>query len=388
MTACLKNVFSAATLAISAVLLAASSVNAAGLKQPDNTPLKQFGFAMGPEMDTLAEVTTNYDIAQQIIGADAIIRTGLQWDPVLFNVPDFETWNTLKLVPALARNLRIMPRVSTMSPGGYRIPTDTQWTEGLRSIIRMYGPNGNYQKGGTYVRNGRSITVDAHPDFGGMTDFELWNEPDSQGNVGGTMTPAIMARLIRTGSTALRQEALKMGFEVNVIGPGYDGMEVADIDGLWKADNTIFQYLHTLSIHGYSRLTVSKCKPTVGRCIKALDLIRNYLDTHGGAHLHLASTEGSYSGTQGTCLGPQVLSEETQAAYTEEALRWVRDRPYLKIDFWLTFHPVDDVGSYGFNCDSGIYDNDFYKRKLGVVRLDLTIKHYGATMKYLADLWR
>jgi hypothetical protein len=252
----------------------------------------------------------------------------------------------------------------------------------------MYGPGGVFARGGTYTRNGRQISVAPHPGFAGLTDFELWNEPDSNGSINGFMTPPRVAHLIKLGSIAMRQEAARLGFRINIIGPGYGGIEVSDLAGLWQADNTIFQYLDTYSVHAYSRLNVETCRTTQARCIKNFQQLRDFLDSHGGSRVHLAATEGTYSGTTGTCLGPQVLTEQQQASYAEAALRWLHDRPQLDLDFWISYAPVDEPGSYNYNCDSGIYDNCFYKKKLGVVRPDLTLKPWGARLQYLVNRWR
>jgi hypothetical protein len=378
-----------ASVALALALLATPSASLAGLRQPDNTPLNQFGFATGPSVDTLTGVQRYYDVVKRVVGAGGVIRTGLAWDPTLMNVPDFRTWSEGKLEPARQKDLKILPRISTNGPGGYRIPTDAQWTEGLRMIVRMYGPGGIYAKGGTYKRNAYTVSVPAHADFQGLTDFELWNEPDSRGNVGGAMTPAITARLIKIGSIAMREEAAKLGFTINIVGPGFDGVEVADVQKLWEADNTIFQYLDTLTVHAYSRVSVLTCNPLKSnRCVNGLDNIRTFLDTHGGAHVHLGTTEGGYSGAAGTCIGPQVLTEELQAINSELALNWIRARPYLDMDFWITYAAIDGTGVYGYACDSKIYDIPYWEQKLGVVRADLTLKPWGAKYNSLIYSWR
>jgi hypothetical protein len=124
------------------------------------------------------------------------------------------------------------------------------------------------------------------------------------------------------------------------------------------------------------------------RCLRTFEHVRAYLDSHGGSRVHLGATEGAYAGSTGSCLGPQVLTEQMQSNYSEEILRWVRARPWLDLDFWMTYHPVDRAVSYGFACDSGIYDNDFYRFKLGVVRHDLTLKPWGIRLRELINAWR
>jgi hypothetical protein len=376
--------------ALALTLIIAPTASFAGLRKPAGTPLQQFGFATGPEVQTLTQVHRYYDVVKRVTGTGGIIRTGLTWDPTRHNVPDFRSWTATKLQPALAKGLVILPRISTNGPGGFRIPTDAQWILGLRQIVRVLGPGGIYAKGGTYTRNGYTVSIPAHPGFAGLTDFELWNEPDSRGSVGGTMTPLRTAQLLKAGAIAMRDEASKLGFQINIIGPGFDGVEVADIDKLWRADNTIFKYIDTLTVHAYSRVSVLSCTPAyaIVRCIRNFELVRAFLDSHGGAHVHLGTTEGGYAGATGTCNGPQVLSEQLQAQYTEEAFKWLRGRPGLDIDFWITYHAIDGTGKYSYGCDSGIYDLDFWEHRLGVVRADLSMKPMGYRMNSLISSWR
>jgi hypothetical protein len=284
-----------------------------------------------------------------------------------------------------------LPSIKTLNlgSGGYRWPTDTQWSNGLRQIVRMYGPGGTYARGGSYTQNGRRITVAAHPGFAGLTDFELWNEPNSPtGDLNGTMTPSKMARLLRVGSAAMRDEARKMGFEINIVGPAVDGMDLPYIKSLWTADHAVFSYIDTLSIHAYSRLDTYSCIPTGKRCIRGITLIRDYLNSHGGAGVHIANTEGGYAGSRGTCLGPQVHTEAMQSTLSEQSLLWIRANAHLDVDFWITYHPIDSPGSYSYACTSGTYDNEFWKSRLGVVRQDHSTKPWGLRLQHLNAGWR
>ncbi|MDQ3558360.1 MAG: hypothetical protein M3453_04090, partial [Pseudomonadota bacterium] len=53
----------------------------AGLLQPDNTPLKQFGFASGPDVKTVPQFNRYLDVTKSVLGEGSIVRTGLGWDP-------------------------------------------------------------------------------------------------------------------------------------------------------------------------------------------------------------------------------------------------------------------------------------------------------------------
>ena len=372
-------------------LLLVPTAAAAGLYQPPGTVLKQFGFATGAEVKSLAQYNQYFEITSEVIGAPAIVRTSIGWDPAKTDVPGFDAWNATVLDPARAAGITILPGVRTLNldRGGYRMPSDTQWAYGLRQIVQMYGPGGIYANGGTYVRNGKPVRIAAHPGFTGLTDFELWNEPNSPtGNLGGTMTPTRMDHLLTIGAAAMRDEAAKLGFSINIIGPAIDGMDLNYLAKLWQADNQIFQSVDTLSLHGYSRFPTATCNPYDKRCVTGLQLIRDFLDAHGGAHVHLGTTEGGFAGSQGTCLGPQVYPEQIQSDLNEEALQWLRARPSLNLDFWITFHAIDGTATYGYACDSGIFDHNFWRQKLGVVRADLSLKPWGARYRELIDLWR
>jgi hypothetical protein len=201
------------------------------------------------------------------------------------------------------------------------------------------------------------------------------------------MTPARIVQLLRIGSAAMREEADRLGFRINIVGPAVDGMDLDYIVKMWEADNRLFEYVDTLSIHAYSRFSTLQCNVTNKRCIRRTQLIRDFLDSHGGEHVHLASTEGAIAGTQGTCRGPQVHTEEGQSALNEEALEWIRANPGLDFDFWVTYHAIDGTRPYGYPCDAGVYDNAFWKSRLGVVRADLSMKPWGARYRQLAASW-
>jgi len=149
---------------------------------PPNTPLHNFGFAAGGRANSMAEYDRHLAIGQAIFGDGGMFRTGLAWDPTNQDVPGFEQWSYEILQPAIKRKQIVLPSVRTirLGSGELRLPTDAQWAHGLREVVRMYGPNGVYQKGGSYVIKGRTVRVAAHPEFAGLTDFEIWNEPESK----------------------------------------------------------------------------------------------------------------------------------------------------------------------------------------------------------------
>jgi hypothetical protein len=391
-----KRYFNSARRALAAAsllpVLAMANPVQAGLLQPDNTPLQQFGFATVNAVHTPQQFIEFYDAMKRALGAGAIVRTGLAWDPLRHTMPDFVTWNNEILEPARARGLRMLPGIRTLNltQGGLRMPTDEQWALGLRHIVRMYGPNGLYQKGGTYDWDGRVKTVAPHPDFAGLTDFELWNEPNAEGDLGGAMTPAKIVNLLKVGSAAMREEASKLGFKINIIGPAIGGIRLDYLMELWMADRNLFSYIDTLSLHFYTRFTPSTCDTTglsKARCVLSFAELRKFMDSHGGGRVHLAMTEGGMAGDRGTCRGPQVQTEEQQRDRLEANLRWLRSKPELDFDFWITPSPVDGDSTYSYACDSKKYDMTYFDDKQGVIRSDSTMKPWGVRYHELYDLW-
>jgi hypothetical protein len=381
-----------ATTLLLQFLIVADSAQA-GIRQSANTPLQQFGFSTIGQVQTAPQFIQFFNTTKQVLGIGAIVRTGLGWDPTRQTAPGFPTWSAEVLEPALARGITILPGIRTLNvtQGGYRMPTDAQWENGLRWIVRMYGPNGIYQKGGSYIMDGRTVQVDPHPSFKGLTDYELWNEPNTQGNLNGAMTPARMVHLLKIGAAAMRAEAARLGFKINVIGPAIGGINIDYLMQLWMTDNNLFSYIDTLSVHAYTRFSPSQCDAFGSkkyRCIASFGEMRKFMDSHGGGHVHIGTTEGGVAGDRGGCTGPQVKSEEEQRDYMVANLEWLRARPYLDFDFWITPKPVDGTRRYGYACNSGEFDIPYWEAKLGVIRPDMTLKPWGARYRDLVNAWK
>ena len=362
----------------------------ADLFETQLVPLRQFGFSTIGRTQTAAEYLSFYATTTQILGSGAVVRTGLGWDPTNQNVPGFAEWSDKILEPALARGIVILPGIRTLdlNRGGYRMPTDAQWAEGLRAIVRMYGPNGLYKTGGTYNFRGKMTYVAPHPSFQGLKDFELWNEPNTQGDLGGAMTPLRVTQLLKIGSTVMREEAARLGFKVNVIGPAIGGINLDYLKKLKAADANLFKYIDTLSVHAYTRFAASQCNQGHDRCVKTFEDVRRYMDANGGAHVHMATTEGGVAGDRGTCIGPQVRTEEQQRDFMVDNLNWIRARPWLKVDFWITPKPVDTPGKYSYPCDSKRLDIPYWESKLGVLRPDMSLKPWAIKYRELVGFWK
>ncbi len=386
----LKRGLQSAFIVMAVLIVAAAQHAHAGVFMPPGTPLKNFGFAPGGRANTRAEYEKYLDITRTMFGAGGSLRTGLGWDPTNQNLPGFEQWSYEVLQPAIDRGLIIIPSVRTINQGTgeLRIPTDAQWALGLREVVRMYGPNGVYQKGGSYVMNGRTVNVAPHPSFRGLTDFEIWNEPESKGDAHGTMTPAKMTNLLKIAASVMRDQAKKQGFTINLMGPGISGFDLPYLKQLKAADPAVFSYLNTLAIHAYTRNGINQCSAGDLRCVKTLDSIRTYLNASGGLNVHMAVTEAGVAGDKGTCLGPQVRTEEQQRDYTMDNFNWMRARTYLKMDLWITTFPFDRTARYSYACNSGMYDADYWESKLGVLRPDGTLKPLGVKWKQMIGTWR
>lgn len=385
-----KICFAAAMLSLPAV--SPQPASAGDLFQAAAVPVNRFGIATGGRTSGLAESQQFMDLALQVLGANSIIRTGLVWDPTRSPSPNFNNWSSDVLETALTRGMTVLPVITSNYNGGsYRMPTDAQWELGLRWIVRMYGPNGIYKNGGTYPFLGKNVTVAPHPDFQGLYDYELWNEPNAQGNLAGAMTPQRVVQLVRIGSAAMRDEAAKQGFDINIIGPAIGGISVDYLNGLWQIDNNYFSYINTQPFHAYIRFAPTDCdpsKPSKLRCIKTFDVVRSYLDSHGGAQVHLGTTEAGTAGDKGLCLGPQVRSEQDQATISTQNILWLRGRPYLKFDFWITTFLVDSNLQYGYACTAKTYDIPYWESKLGLYRADLSMKPWAMQYRDLVNGWR
>lgn len=352
--------------------LAASSAASGGLYRPAGTVLNRWGFSTGPEPNSAADFNAFYTSVKSVVGAGAVVRTGLAWDPASQDHPNFDVWSTDTLAPAIAKGVRVLPNIHCP-----RLPTDPQWTNGLRAIVRMYGPGGTY--------------ASTHAGFAGLTDFELWNEPNMMGDLGGTMTAAKADHLIKIGAAAIRAEASSMNFRPNVIGFAVGGIDVDYVTQLWKADHTIFASIDTLTVHAYSSSPVATCSttgPARTHCIQSIQTVRDFLDGHGGSAVHLGTTEGGYAGSSDACRPPNVFTEQVQSQYSADAIRWLRARPALKIDFWMTYHAVDATARYSYACGSGQYDATYWKARLGVVHPDGTLKLWGTEFRDLINGWR
>jgi hypothetical protein len=381
------------TLSAFVALALFTSASFAGLFNTTQVPLNTFGFATGGRASTLSEYVAIYDVARNILGNGAVVRTGLGWDPTQQNIPSFNNWSAEVLQPALARNIRVLPSIRTqnLQAGGLRYPTDAQWTNGLREIVKMYGPNGIYHRGGTYIFKGRTVNVAPHPEFAGLTDFEIWNEPNMIGNINGTMTPAMTTHLLRLASITMRDQAARQGFTINIIGPAIGGINLPYLRALKEADPNLFTYVNTVTFHGYTKSPPSMCSttgPAARHCVKTFEAIRSYMNANGGLNVHLGTTEGGVAGDRGGCTGPQVRSEEQQRDYSTENLLWLRGRPYLKMDFFITTFPIDTSRRYAYACDSGRYDSEYWISKLGVVRADGSVKPWGVRWRELVAMWR
>ena len=381
----------ATTFLVQSLLFSGSAQ--AGLFQPDPVPLQQFGIASAGRIYLEEDIIRFYNLTKLVLGSKAIVRNGLVWDPTTQNNPDFARWSAKQLELARERDIIVLPVITTnnFSAGGYRMPTDAQWTYGLRQIVRMYGPGGVYQKGGTYVYSGRTVTVAPHPSFAGLTDIQIWNEPNAEGNLSGAMTPARIVQLTKIGSAAMREEANKLGFKLNVIGPPIALIDLDYLGKLLAVDSNYLSYADTQTFHAYSRFSPSQCDAfgsSRKNCIKTFEEVRKYLNAHGGTNVHLGVTEAGTAGDRGTCTGPQVRSEELSATINAENLLWLRARPYLKMDFWISTFLIDSTKKYSYACDSGIYDIPYWESKLGLFRADLSMKPWGAKYRDLLNFWR
>jgi len=120
-------------------------------------------------------------------------------------------------------------------------------------------------------------------------------------------------------------------------------------------------------------------------CVRSLPLLRQWLDAHKAPNqttpVKIASTEGGYSGSNGTCAPPNVVSEATQANWGTTAINWIVARPSLDFDFFSPFGLINGPNT-SYTCSSG-YNYQYWQNHLGAVRADGTLKPWFSAYQSL-----
>jgi hypothetical protein len=156
---------------------------------------------------------------------------------------------------------------------------------------------------------------------------------------------------------------------VNVVGPGLAKIDIPYVEKMLAADPGVLASLNALSVHVYMSQNPSlSAGPQFPNRIRTLSTLRTWLDRLGYTGLHLAVTEGGYSGANGV-VPPNVVSEALQRDWGRGALRWVHANPWLLVDMYLPYNPID-FNTITYTGDGTQYDDLFFVENLGATRAD------------------
>jgi len=368
----------AAAIAIGAALIAVSSdgrlsplssATAAGSNPP---PLSQFGYAHGTVSDLDLPTMRHYlDAIAKVTGPGGIVRAPLHWDPYQRTAPDWSKYDTF-VAELQSRDLVWLPEVHESHDGHYVIPGPSpggwgEWQAAIKAAAHRYGPGGQYSQ--------------AHPDFDGITRWEIWNEPNTptgnatpnhDGSV--DMAPASATLIESSGAAALRAQAAADGWAPEVVGPALGAIDVDYLTKMHAADPHFPSELDTLSVHVYMSHEPATCSLTDLRCIRRLGTLRTWLNANGGSSVHIGISEGGYSGSNDASRPANVMTEAVQASWGKEAIDWMRANASLDIEFFTPYNPVDKGLTY-----TGGNDYDYWYDNLGAVRWsDNAFKPWGS----------
>jgi hypothetical protein len=257
-----------------------ASVTNARAAGAGSQPLQQFGYAHGTVSDLgLTDMRHYLDAIAKVTGPGGIVRAPLHWDPFQSSGPSWTKYDAF-LNEVRARDLVWLPEVHISHDGHYVMPTQApggwaDWQADIRAAVARYGPGGAY--------------ADGHPGFGGITRWEIWNEPNTptgnatpnhDGSV--DMNPDTAAEILRTGSQAVRGQAAADGWTPEIAGPAIGAIDIAYITRLKAADPAFFSYLDTLTVHVYMSKDPNTCPIGEVRCIRTLGSLRSWMNANGG----------------------------------------------------------------------------------------------------------
>lgn len=391
----------AAVGVIAAVVVFATRGPTPAKVDPKPNGLASYGFSDGFGADLSSE---DQDVLleriHQITGDGGIVSAPLRWDGTRLTSPDWEKYDEF-LDRVREHHLEWLPEINIAAGNGsYLLPEDAvggiaAWTAAVQAIGEHYGPGGLYSQ---------SSAVRAQ--FPGIVRYQIWNEPNSgTGNATSghdasvDLDPDAAVEIVRTGVSGLRAAAEEGGWssKLDAIGWGIGTIDLAYVQRLHEADPAIFREVDTIAFHVYGSVNPLTC-PTIstadsdvertqaGRCIRSLQDVRDWLNTHGGQRVHLAITEGGYSGSDDDCVPPNVVDEKTQANDNRLAVDWLRTYPSLRMDVYLPYHVLDTgsvtySGAAGGGCDDKVYDQGYWQDNLGMVSPDGTLKRVGRSFR-------
>src|SRR4051794_36117384 len=314
------------------------------------TPLGTFGYSVANLVSKTPDQQNAYlDFTASMVGQGGTVRTTINWDPARRSQPDFTRVDAL-VSATYAHGLLLLPNIHLNKASGVYVNPGTApggwpaWQAGVQSIAARYGPGGSYAK--------------AHPGFPGITRYEIWNEPDSPtGSAGGTINPATADNILKYGSLGIRAAAAS-NWQPDIIAFGLAYTKFAYLTSLYSADPNVESYMTTLGIHLYMSKNPATClaATTNPHCVRSLPLLRSWLDSHEApgqvTSVGIASTEGGYSGSNATCVPPNVVTTATQASWGQEAVDWIRANPSVGMTFFSPFGLYEGP-TQTYACGSG-----------------------------------
>ncbi len=365
-----------AALVIALVALAIGVAGTAGAAASSPPPLTQFGYANGTISDmSPSDMSVQLNAIAAITGKGGIVRAPLHWDPYQAAGPSWTKYDNF-ITQLQQRGLTWLPEIHESHSGHYTIPGSspggwTDWQQAITQIVQHYGPGGTYQA--------------THPGFAGITRFELWNEPNTPtGNANPTcpaceMAPATYDTILKDGSLALRAQAVRQGFPIDVVGGVIGSIDLPYIQSLYRANPAFFSYMNTLSFHLYMSLDPASCGTSNPHCDLMIPQLRSWMNANGGAGVHLGISEGGYSGSNDSNRPTaKVVSMAQQSAWGAQVINYLEANPQLGVKFYCPFNPVDDGLRY---TGSNVYE--YWVDHLGAAYSNDTLKPWGVTYRNL-----
>lgn len=338
--------------------------------------LSQFGYSNGTVSDMAAsDMATQLNAIASITGKGGIVRAPLHWDPYQAAGPSWTKYDNF-VTQVTQRGLTWLPEIHESHNGHYTLPGTspggyTDWQQAITQIVQHYGPGGTYQA--------------AHPGFAGITRFEVWNEPNTPtGNANPScstceMAPATYDTILKDGSAALRAQAARQGFSVDVVGGVIGSIDLPYIQSLYRANTAFFSYMNTLAFHLYMTLDPASCGVNNPHCELMIPQLRSWMNANGGSAVHLGISEGGYSGSNDSNRPTsKVVSMAQQSAWGAQVVTYFENNPQLGIQFYCPFNPVDDGTRY---TGANVYD--YWVDHLGAAYGNGTLKPWGVTYRNL-----
>src|SRR4051794_739573 len=253
-------------------------------------------------------------VISDVVGG-GYVRTDLKWNEAAFqsNPGDLFKKYDAFVSAVSADGLRWMPSLHLVVTGGgsYACPSSWPlWESQVRTIAAHY----------------RSL---------GVTQFEIWNEPNTKtGNgagasgsnacpqQGGKMAPQEASNILLYGAMGLNGAGADVGLPITAVGMGFGTVDLAYLNSM-NALDSVTSRVSGISVHVYP--TAPPTSPSGSnacgvpsasynpRKVTALGDLRCWLNSHGGSSEPILLSEGGYAGEGDTTCMIGDFSETDQA---------------------------------------------------------------------------